>query len=308
MCSAKKQLEELFPGITFTDVVSSPAYGMESGTPDYANMLAKGVTSLTLDELMVELKRLERVMGDTKALRQQNIVMMDLDLLKYNGERYHHDDWDRPYIKTLLNMIQHLVFLCVILCSSVTTFAATDFDNKEKTKKQDAELLGKAMDYYNGGKYHESILAFEKLSKSYRLTARIKACLGMSYFKERQYEEAVEILKPVIPELTAFSPKEQAVYAYSCAESLFYLERYSEAIEYYNKALPMTEERDRGDVLYHLAFSYFKLDNYQMALDNFNDSIVVYEQYATDSNDTLHKARIAQIKNMTNWLKNNLNQ
>lgn len=315
MDSAKEHLSELFPGITFTDVITSPAYGMGSTAPDYANMLAKGDTTMTLERLVKELKYQEVLMGDSKSLRQRNIVMMDLDLMEYNGERHHHDDWKRPYIKSLLGMLKVIVMASLLGFSvNAFTYASSSLATgmyttvAEKERKQDAELLGRAMEYYQSGKYHESILAFEKLQKRYRLTARFKAFLGMSYYRERRYEEAVENLKQGIPELKAFSPKEQAVYTYSCAESLFHLERYQEAIDYYNMALPMTECKDQGDVLYHTAFSYFKIEKYEDALNNFQSSMLLYEKYATNPEDSIHKARMAQIKNMVRWLKNTLGQ
>jgi len=34
------------------------------------------------------------------------VVRMDVDLLLYNGERYHEEDWNRSYIQTLMKEIE----------------------------------------------------------------------------------------------------------------------------------------------------------------------------------------------------------
>ena len=118
-------------------------------------------------------------------------------------------------------------------------------------------LLGKAIEYYQGRKYHESILTFEKLRRKYQLNPRFTAYLGFSYYKENMYEEAVECLEESIPQLTAYSPLEQAVYLYACAESHFNLAQYQQALPYYKQALPLTTGLDAADINYHMAFCYY---------------------------------------------------
>ena len=92
------------------------------------------------------------------------------------------------------------------------------------------EQLTKALEYFQGGKYHEAILCFTKLQKRYKLNPRFKAYLGMCYYKEGMYEEAIENLREGIPALSSYSPKEQAVYTYYCAESLFEIGEYTESL------------------------------------------------------------------------------
>lgn len=303
MDNAKECLRKTFPGITFTDTIISPAYGVEGEVPDYANMLAEGNTDLSFDGLREKLKATERLLGDTTEFRQQGIVMMDLDILQYREVRHHEKDWDKPYIKRLLTLLKCMVLVIMIGWGIEGHPYSPD-------KKEDTELLGKAVEYYQGRKYHECVLAFEKLQKHYKLNARFKAYLGMSYYKDMQYEHAVENLKAALPELTAYSPKEQAVYNYSCAESLFFLERYREAITYYDKALPLTENPDtsfvnydKSDVIYHTAFSYYMLNDYPKAYQLFKQSLAIYEAKPASPDDALHNARIAQVTNMLRWLK-----
>ena len=41
-------------------------------------------------------------LGDLSDLRKRGIVMMDLDLLQYGEEKHHTDDWQRAYVKQLM--------------------------------------------------------------------------------------------------------------------------------------------------------------------------------------------------------------
>ena len=63
----------------------------------YMNRLAAGSTLLTVPELEQQLKQLERATG-----RNQERVTLDLDLMQYDNDRYHLNDWPRPYIQRLL--------------------------------------------------------------------------------------------------------------------------------------------------------------------------------------------------------------
>ena len=63
----------------------------------YMNRLAAGNTLLTVPELEQQLKQLERATG-----RDQERVTLDLDLMQYDNDRYHLNDWQRPYIQRLL--------------------------------------------------------------------------------------------------------------------------------------------------------------------------------------------------------------
>lgn len=176
----------------------------------------------------------------------------------------------------------------------------------DSRREQDKELLGKAIEYYQGRKYHECILTFERLRRHYQLNPRFTAYLGFSYYKERQYEEAVACLREGIPSLSVYSPREQAVYLYACAESLFLLGQYSEALPYYTQALPMVSGCDAADVNYHMGFAYYM----QMPPDTYSayqHLTTANEQYVAASHhsplDELHSARLAQTTTMLRALK-----
>ena len=74
----------------------------EASPTIYLNQLVYATTSLTVDDLQSALKDIELRLGRIADDRQQGIVRIDLDLLQYDGQRYHLRDWDRPYIKALL--------------------------------------------------------------------------------------------------------------------------------------------------------------------------------------------------------------
>ena len=172
-------------------------------------------------------------------------------------------------------------------------------------------LLGKAIEYYQGRKYHESILTFEKLRRKYQLNPRFTAYLGFSYYKENMYEEAVECLEESIPQLTAYSPLEQAVYLYACAESHFNLAQYQQALPYYKQALPLTTGLDAADINYHMAFCYY-LDEtlipdtlvtdtipVSVTVEFFLEANRLYKEAAAVSPlSPLHTARLAQTTKM----------
>ncbi len=74
-------------------------------TQSFHNCIATGYTTEDVDTLSALLKQAERRCGDRKSLRQQGKVLMDIDLLEYDGIRYHAKDWDRPYIQRLMREI-----------------------------------------------------------------------------------------------------------------------------------------------------------------------------------------------------------
>lgn len=293
------RLRALFHDINITEPIVTPAYGMPKDAEPYANLLAEFHTTLSKDELLAMLKQLEQDLGDTDEMRKEGIVMMDLDLLQYGTARHHADDWQRPYVTMLLKALRSAATCFLLLLAAMFTVPA---DAVAQTKKQDTELLGKAVDYYNGGKYHESILAFEKLQKRYSLNPRFQAYLGICYFKERQYKEAAENLRECIPQLEAYAPKERAVYIYSCAESLFHLGYYDESMEYYRQAMPFVEGNDKADVLFHTAFAYYLKEQVEDAYPIFLEAHELYKQH-THAGDELHEARLQQTENMLKGMR-----
>ena len=63
----------------------------------YLNRLLLGNTNLSIEALEGTLKLIE---AETGRNRQQ--VTIDLDLMQYDAQKFHLNDWPRPYIQNLL--------------------------------------------------------------------------------------------------------------------------------------------------------------------------------------------------------------
>jgi len=76
--------------------------GVSLGTSKFLNGLIAVDVACDLATLTLILKEVEQKLGASKTDKQRGIVAIDLDILSYDGERYHQDDWQRNYIKTLI--------------------------------------------------------------------------------------------------------------------------------------------------------------------------------------------------------------
>ena len=106
MIIAKQLLEQLFGDIQFTKSVWTNPIGIESDR--FLNCLAIAHTKHREPQIKSALKRIEIRCGDTRAFRSINIVRMDIDILLFDGQRLHAEDWQRPYIKSLMKEINHI--------------------------------------------------------------------------------------------------------------------------------------------------------------------------------------------------------
>ena len=92
---ASQRLGTLLDGVTMSRVLWTP--DIHGRGLWYMNRLLWGHTTLSSDRLVARLKQIEQETGRTK-----QHVTIDLDLMQYDKERYHLDDWQRPYIQQLL--------------------------------------------------------------------------------------------------------------------------------------------------------------------------------------------------------------
>ena len=81
---AIERLKTVFSDITFTQPQWTDPIGVVSDR--YLNCLANFTTSLSLQQLVQQLKDIETAMGDTHENHKQGIVLIDLDVIKY-GDR-----------------------------------------------------------------------------------------------------------------------------------------------------------------------------------------------------------------------------
>ena len=82
----------------------------------------------------------------------------------------------------------------------------------------DTRMLGKAVDYFASGKYHEALTLFVKLDKKYKLNPRFMAYIGICYYHEQEYTQACRYLDTSIPSLSIYAPAERGIYYHAAAE------------------------------------------------------------------------------------------
>ena len=101
---ARKRLAQVLSDVSFTRKLWTDPVGVchHARSIRYLNQLASGHTMMTPDELCQWLKQTETSMGRTADDRREGIVRIDLDLLRYDDDRYHLKDWERSYVKLLL--------------------------------------------------------------------------------------------------------------------------------------------------------------------------------------------------------------
>ena len=105
LAKARQCLGEVFSDISYTSEQWTEP--MSSSRQElYLNQLAEGHTELTLDALNERLKSVETNFGRTPQKRRLGIVPIDLDILEYDGQRYHERDWQRPYVTQLIGELR----------------------------------------------------------------------------------------------------------------------------------------------------------------------------------------------------------
>ena len=100
LARCKAELFGLFPDLSFTQAIETVPVGLSC--PKFLNALAWTHTEKTYDQVRNSLKSIERKCGDSREKRADGKVELDLDILKYGGKRFHQKDWERPYIKQLM--------------------------------------------------------------------------------------------------------------------------------------------------------------------------------------------------------------
>lgn len=161
----------------------------------------------------------------------------------------------------------------------------------------DADKLGMALEYFQAGKYHESLMLFQRLDKQYKLNPRFRAYIGLCYYYEWDYKKAVQYFDKVLPELKGLSPHELSVYYYAAAESYFQMQKYDKAMAYYELDLKVCYDRDKGDVYYRVGLCYMFGQEWQKAYDSYSLAEKYYNEYHSSVN---LESRLAQIANMKN--------
>lgn len=100
LAAAREQLTQLLTEAHFTSAIWTEPVNT-SRQVSYLNQLCTGTTALGVNLLGEVLKETERRLG--RIHNEDGIVAIDLDLLQYDDQKYHLRDWNRDYVKNLLN-------------------------------------------------------------------------------------------------------------------------------------------------------------------------------------------------------------
>ena len=193
-----------------------------------------------------------------------------------------------------------LLSLFAIICS--LTFLRPQTVAAQRSQ-EDNQNLSIAIDYFQGGKYHEALVIFSRLDSLYRLNPRIRAYTALCYFYEDDFHHASRIFDEVLPKLKAFSPEERSIYYKADADSHFELHQYDKAETAYDSLLAICPEKEKAEPYYRKGFIDIYNKVWMKALDDLQSSLVYYRRYQPDA-----KARTAQIKNMIEGVCENINK
>ena len=98
--AARVQLTQLLSEVLFTSAIWTEPINSIRQEP-YLNQLCKATTAFSMNLLNEVLKETEKRLGRTH--NEDGIVTIDLDLLQYDDEQFHLKDWNRSYVKNLVN-------------------------------------------------------------------------------------------------------------------------------------------------------------------------------------------------------------
>ena len=219
---------------------------------------------------------------------------------------------------------------------SETAAESASFQVKKGDRKEDAEQLARALDYFASEKFHECLVLLQPLNRRYKLNPRYRAYLAVCLYYEWEYAEAIRLFDEVLPQLQGLAPHELSLYYWMDAESYFALQQYDRALPLYEKMLPVCWENEKPDAYYRLGFCHLfaaessgasssekvsgsseslgasekvsgssessgsSAEERKKAKECFELSLEGYLKYRNTPNE---KARIAQIRHMIGGLK-----
>lgn len=206
---------------------------------------------------------------------------------------------------------------------SETAAESASFQEKKGDRKEDAEQLARALDYFASEKFHECLVLLQPLNRRYKLNPRYRAYLAVCLYYEWEYAEAIRLFDEVLPQLQGLAPHELSLYYWMDAESYFALQQYDRALPLYGKMLPLCRDNEKPDAYYRLGFCHLfaaessgasssekasgssessgsSAEERKKAKECFELSLEGYLKYRNTPNE---KARIAQIRHMLGGLK-----
>lgn len=133
---------------------------------------------------------------------------------------------------------------------------SASFQEKKGDRKEDAEQLARALDYFSSEKFHECLVLLQPLNRRYKLNPRYRAYLAVCLYYEWEYAEAIRLFDEVIPLLQGLAPHELSLYYWMDAESYFALQQYTRALPLYERMLPLCRDNEKPDAYYRMGFCH----------------------------------------------------
>lgn len=99
-------ISEAYQKVQFSEELLTNPVGDVLSDKKYLNFLACGFTEDEPEQIVAKTKQMETQCGNTKFLRKEGKIAMDIDLLKYNDQRFHESDWSRDYVKKLIKQFE----------------------------------------------------------------------------------------------------------------------------------------------------------------------------------------------------------
>ena len=107
MQHAHEALRNCFANASFSRVLSTAPIGIVG--PNFLNCLCRIHSSLSLSDVIAMTKLMENSLGDSKEERKKGHINIDIDILRYDDQKLHPLDWQRPYIPKLMKDIENMV-------------------------------------------------------------------------------------------------------------------------------------------------------------------------------------------------------
>lgn len=82
--------------MTISTPLCNPAIGISA--PDFTNCIISAFTDMDIETLTLFVKETEREIGRTSKDKQRGLITIDIDIMQFDKQRYHHNDWQRPYV------------------------------------------------------------------------------------------------------------------------------------------------------------------------------------------------------------------
>lgn len=99
-------ISEAYQKVQFSEELLTKPVGDAINDEKYLNFLACCFTEDEPEQIVAKTKQMETQCGNTKFLRKEGKIAMDIDLLKYDKQRFHESDWSRDYVKKLIKQFE----------------------------------------------------------------------------------------------------------------------------------------------------------------------------------------------------------